>query len=187
MLFRSENHVSYYEPDGKGQWRICRLETWSVNDGTRLERRSSVTLGIHANNLPLRPYLKTHYFMFVDVFLYDKKGRIAERFVAAPPDDSSNIDRTGNSRLCFRFDDKDRPALYVESRDEMCPKGDPDPRFSSLRFKYMDLKDGRIVDTWAEIHFEGSEKHPTWVKEITFRAPFDMNNPDERQIGRAHV
>ena len=187
-----ENHVSYYEPDGKGQWRICRLETWPINDGLLSERLTRITLFNHAKNPPLLPYLKTHYLLSVTVFLYDKKGRIAERFVAMPPLESGNIDNVGYLRQCFRFDDKDRPALYVETSDagEPCPKGDPDPRFSSLRFKYMDLKDGRIVDTWAEIHFEGSEKHPTWVKEITFRAPFDMNNPDERrwfQGGNARV
>jgi hypothetical protein len=173
-LSKETNFISYYEPDGKGNWRVCRMEIWVPRGSDPVEKTEPENQG---KNPLVRQWLKTDAMGYAAVYLYDAKGRIAETFHVS----SDRPKESGHSgeRECFHFDAKDRPALYVRATSSnACPKGDkPDPRDFSERFRYMELKDGRVTDTWGEQHF--GEPDGSWEKRISFHIPFDLNNKDE--------
>jgi hypothetical protein len=172
-LSKETNFISYYEPDGKGNWRMCRQEKWGPRDSDPVEESETQNQG---KNPAVRPWLKTHFMGVATVYLYDAKGRISETFVALSQE-KKGTDPTGE-RQCFRFDAKDRAELYVRATtSNACPKGEPDLRDNWVRYRYIELKDGRVTDRWVESHSGQPDK--TWKKRITFHILIDPNNKDE--------
>jgi hypothetical protein len=163
--------VSYYEQDGKGNWRVCRVENWWLRNSpapTKIEMENN------GKNPVLRSWLGTHVVGSVTVFKYDGKGRISEKFIALAREQKAD---TGEYE-CFRFDAKDRPERYVRATSSnTCPKGDTDPRDYWTRFRYTDLNDGRVSDRWTEQHF--GKPDGSWTKRISFHILVDQSNKDE--------
>jgi hypothetical protein len=177
---KGESFISYYEPDGKGNWRVCRVDKWAPkNEDFSTTWLATSNQENQRNNPIVRPWLKSHFTWSGRAYLYDSKGRLSEVFLIQPPE-KKDEDITGD-RECFRFDAKDRPEMYVRTTSSnACPKGDkPDPHDFSERFRYLELKDGWVTFRWGEQHF--GKPDGSWVKEISFRSMYDPNNKDENR------
>lgn len=181
--------VSFFEPDGKGQWRLCREELWQPKRtkgwwGRPLELEPNeieayaLSEAAHKKNPLLVPWLKTQFSVVADIFVYDKVGRLVETFSAFKPERES-VNRTGLHK-CWRYDDKNRIILQVDAKHtEVCPKGDPDPRDSFYRRTFYDFNepDGSptYMAPWEEQNF--GDKNGDWAKRIKFSKLIEPDNP----------
>ncbi len=179
------SNVSYYEPNGRGGWRVCRVETWGPREIGQSPSEKEVSAD--GRNALLRPLLGRFKKWHSEIYLYDSKGRIREKFSAYSKKMEWGDD-TG-SRECFRFNEMDRPELYVNAAfSNECPTGEPDVRDSFRRIKYIDLKDGRTNFIWHENHIASPDGQ--WTKRITFKTFFKPGDGNEElwfQGGNARV
>jgi len=127
------------------------------------------------------PWLKTHYTWTAKIYRYDERGRVKETFSAQVPGQSADSRDIAGLYKCFRFDDKDRPQLYVDATgSKTCPTGEPDPRDFFVRIAYIDfaLPDGskHVLTSWFEKHY--GKANGDWVSDVDFRRLYDPDNPD---------
>lgn len=200
---KQQQYVSFFEPDGKGQWRLCREEQWlpkrtkgwwgkplELEDG-EIDQYSISDAG-HKNVPVLGPWLKTHFSNMVEIFQYDNDGRLIKNFSvyrSVYPTKSTKI----SPPHCWRYDDKNRITLQLDARvSNACPKGEPDLRDFFYRRAYFNFNedDGTPTyrTTWDEINY-GDEKGD-WAKRIAFTKLIDPNNPnpnDRVQGGNARA
>jgi hypothetical protein len=157
--------VSYYEPDGHGNWRICRMETWGP------KRESTPAWFIKANkanqsgNPVTAALLNTYEMALSEAFLYDDKGRIVQRFLKSLKEDGASA----GDYQCFRYDDKNRIVLYVRATTtHTCPTGEPDLQDFWRRFRFGESADGKSVSWWQEEHY--GKDGGSWSKHVSFFA-----------------
>lgn len=180
--------VSYYEPDGKDGWRICRKEDWFRRSESTRPASIARTEKNQSRNVSLAPVLRSHVMGAARVYLYDSKGRIQETFAAAvyEPEKSERV--TTDERQCFRFNDQNLLQLYVSATaTNACPSGDPDSRDTWRRFRYGAFKNDRGQtengSLWIQWHQGNGDGR--WSESIVFR-----NSPKpgpERHGGNASV
>lgn len=179
-----ESFVSYFEPDGKGQWRLCREERWWLkgkepfSDSEKEQHAISETA--HKKNPLLAPWLKTHYSISIEIFKYDKLGRLVESFPVARLDKAQAQLPEIGAPECWRYDDKNRVTLHLKARQtKVCPTGEPDRRDSYYYREYFDFaeSDGSpaYMVTWDE--WNSGDPDGNWAKRIHFAKLIDSNNP----------
>ena len=177
--------ISYYEPNDRGGWRVCRVETWVPRESGQSPSEKDVAAD--GKNILIKALLGSFKKLHSEIYLYDGKGRIQEKFSAYSEKMTWGSD-TG-SRECFRFNDMDRPELYVNAKvTNKCPIGEPDIRDNFRRIKYVDLKDGRANIVWYENHMAFPDNQ--WTKRITFKTFFKPTDENEGlwfQGGNARV
>jgi hypothetical protein len=180
--------VSYYEPDGKDGWRVCRKEDWfQRSEGTRPASIARSEKN-QSRNASLAPLLRSHVMGVARVYLYDPNGRIQETFLAAvyEPEKSERV--TMHERQCFRFNDQNLLQLYVSTTaTNACPSGDPDPRDMRRRFRYGAFKNdrGQSENGSLWIQWHSGKEDGRWSESIVFR---DSPKPGpERHGGNASV
>lgn len=187
-----ERYVSFFEPDGKGQWRLCREEVWSLKRtkgwwGKPLEFSPkeisdyTVSEDVHKSNPALVPWLTTHYSNLAEIFLYDSKGRLVENFIAAKTE-SKSVERFPPE--CWRYDDKNRITLQLKANGtKVCPSGEPDPRddYYYRVFYSFDEPDGTptYIASWVEQNY--GNQSGSWTKDISFSKLIDPQNPNPKQ------
>lgn len=163
--------VSYYEPNPRGGWRICRIEHWVVVDAEKVTSSPS-------QNTPRRPPALLHLaegrrLSSMTVYLYDEKGRVEQK-IPMIVDIHEKVNQY--SPDCFRYDDQDRVVLWVLAlRTNVCPLGEPDQRDSWNRFRFAE-RDGETWSLWAENHLGG--KGDDWSKTIFFLDGTDFSLPN---------
>jgi hypothetical protein len=172
--------VSYFEPDGRGQWRLCREESWHSKEKEPFSDNQWYMLSdaAHRNVPALAPWLKTHYSSYAKMFKYDKLGRLAESFAASMRDDGLAV----YSLECWRYDDRNRVTLQLKpDQTEACPTGEPDTRDFYYYREFFDFTepDGSPASmlTWDEINFGDEDDDGGWVKNIHFARLIDPGNP----------
>jgi hypothetical protein len=120
--------VSYYEPDGKGNWRVCRTERWwSAPTGDQEMRKmlQPITKRYAANNPVLRKIAGNNVVMFATMYFYDKKGRITrlEQGDFRKPEQKPSI------MICREYDEDDHLTLLLDPKTtQSCHANPPDVR-----------------------------------------------------------
>lgn len=162
--------VSYYEPNPRGGWRICRIEYWNPYV---LRNMAPNAWQENVRRQPaLTPIAKTHGLGEVIVFLYDARGRIEQKI---PVMIDGDLPPRESDPDCFRYDDKDRIVLWVSaSITNKCPAGEPDIRDFWHRFRFAELN-GETWSLWAENHY--GKDNGSWSKTIFFIEGTDFNLP----------
>ncbi|MDB5800701.1 MAG: hypothetical protein JWL63_1640 [Rhodocyclales bacterium] len=160
-----EGYVSYYEPNGQGGWRICRIEKWWPRKSGTSAAEIAFSHAMVSQNKFGEALTTKDTLGSVDIFLYDKKGRIVERFFVLRPDKKGIIEI--GDRRCVRYDDKDRVVLWVSAKESnICPTGEPDLRDFWHRFKFGEIEN-TVWWKWGEYH--SGHKDGSWQKDITFK------------------
>jgi hypothetical protein len=143
--------VSYYEDDGTGGWRLCRVEQWwppdAKDDSTRQVLRT-VTPRYMSKN-PVLSNLPTGVMAYsAKLIFYDKKGRVQRimdgRF--------THPEQPAVTSVCYFYDDKDRVLLAVSpSVTKTCPSTEPDRRDRWKRYRYADYE-GKVIPLLVQAH-----------------------------------
>lgn len=155
--------VSYYEPDGKGNWRVCRTERWwSAPTGDQEMRKmlQPITKRYAANNPVLRKIAGNNVVMFATMYFYDKKGRITrlEQGDFRKPEQKPSI------MICREYDEEDHLTLLLDPKTtQSCHANPPDVRDEWMRYRYGKY-DGKLVGLRDEWHTGNSDG--TWSKTI---------------------
>jgi hypothetical protein len=150
------NFVAFYEPDGKGGRRICRVEEWSPRhpDGPRKpgERGYAAVWGEPTlSNFPvLKALTAEHKPEKLYLYMYDSAGRLAEwrlhNFNAEwATDIQPHVYSNSHRSECFIYDSAGRLTQYI-----MSPPSDGVPctqatRENSSRMLYRYDAGGRYV------------------------------------------
>ncbi|GJI95433.1 hypothetical protein RugamoR57_21510 [Duganella caerulea] len=159
--------ISYYEADGLGEWRLCRLEHWwpadSDDDATR-QRLRKVTPRYVAKN-PILAKLPPGVMAYdATLVFYDKKGRIQQTAIG----NFAEPERPLIIKTCYVYDDKDRVLLGVwPTTTKKCPSGEPDPRDAWKRYRYADYQ-GKSVVLLDQSH--GVGQNGSWSEKIRFQS-----------------
>lgn len=174
--------ISYYESDGKGSWRICRIDSWASD--TRLSTRpektaaQAISLKYRSSSERLEKLVNGYWLSTSYMYFYDSKGRIDrvshwyfEDKIGQPED-----------KDCRRYDDKDRVVLAVSpSISKVCPKGEPDPRDGWQRLKYGEYRGEtiRLLDMMHSGNADGS-----WTEKSS---PFRLGPSPDAPWGSAEA
>lgn len=160
--------LSYYEEDGRGNWRICRVEHWVTNRFMNESAQQAVARGLSkkyvATSRRLAKLVDGYWIFSATQYFYDAKGRI-ERVMYWYYDDGKPSPEPAR---CFRFDDKDRITLSVSPETtKICPSGEPDLRDSWRIYRYGEYE-GKTVTLLDRGH--SGNLYGTWSEGWTFRA-----------------
>jgi hypothetical protein len=176
------SNISFYESDGKGGWRVCRIERWWPGDAGRDEAdriaRRQVTRR-YVRRHPVLSRLSSSYMaLFATLYFYDEKGRLARvskgRF--------EDPDRPAVDTMCRRYDDKDRVTLAVVPRiSKVCPKGEPDVRDGWRRYKYGEYN-GETVPLIRQGHLGAADG--SWSEKTS---PFRLGPSPQAIWGNAEA
>lgn len=160
--------ISYYEEDGRGNWRICRVDKWNPNrylngspEDTAAQRLSKQYV---ASSSRLAKLVDGYWIYSAKQYFYDAKGRIERvmewHFIYGKP--------SPEPTYCFRFDDKDRIIQSVSPKTtKICPRGEPDLRDSWSIYRYGEYE-GKTVTLLDRGHSGNSDG--TWSEGWTFHA-----------------
>jgi hypothetical protein len=151
-LSDTENsYISYYEPDGKGDWRVCRTEIWwsggSGDQEIRKELKLTTARYVTSSRL-LTKLAERSVAVSAKLYFYDNKGRLGrlERGDFRRPEQKSVI------KICQEYDDDDNLTLLLDPRSsQSCHASPPDLRDEWIRFRYGKYK-GEQVEVLNEWH-----------------------------------
>ena len=154
--------ISYYEPDGKGNWRVCRHERWwppvAGDEASRTSLRLT-TAQYAAKNPVLKKLGIRHMALHAVLYFYDSKGRITrvEQGDFMAPGSKAVI------KACRQYDDEDNLTLLLDPKhSQSCQADPPDVHDEWLRYRYAKY-DGKLVvllDEWHTGRVQGG-----WIKE----------------------
>ena len=166
----AESLVSYYEPDGKGNWRLCRSETWNPRSVARKEagRSSDLTyLSAQATNSQVVARLgSTHAAVSLNAYSFDSKGRVETKSSVSVLPRGAALSRLE----CYRYDDKNSVVLYVDAKiTRACPIGDPDSRDDWTKVLTIWIG-GKRLQSRVDRNFS-LEAGVAWRRVIGFRSP----------------
>lgn len=143
--------VSYYEPDGKGNWRVCRTEIWwSRPEGDQEVRKmlKPITERYVENNPVLKKIASRNVAMFAKMFFYDAKGRV----IRLEEGDFRKPDQKASIKICRQYDDDDNLTLLLDPRNSQSCRATPlDVRDEWLQSRYAKY-DGKTVELLNEWH-----------------------------------
>lgn len=143
--------VSYYEPDGKGNWRVCRVERWwiaGMGQKTIRQELKPITERYATNNPVLKRLGKENVALFATLYFYDSKGRIIrlEQGEFEKPEQKAII------KICREYDKEDNLTLLLDPKNsQSCQASPPDVRDEWLRYRYG-KDDGKLVELLDEWH-----------------------------------
>lgn len=150
LLNGQTSDVSYYEPDGKGNWRVCRVEQWWPA-GFGSEKIRSVlkpsTERYVANNSVLKKLGQQNVALFALLYSYDSKGRLTrlEQGDFRTPEQKAPI------MICREYDEEDNLTLLLDPKNsQSCQANPPDVRDEWLRYRYGKYqgKQVTLLDEW---------------------------------------
>ncbi len=163
----SETHtsnISYYELDGKGNWRVCRVDSWwppsAGDDEAQRASLRQATERYAKNNPALKKLGTRHMALFSVMYFYDSKGRIArlEQGSFLKPGKRSEI------KICRQYDNDDNLTLLLNPRSsQSCLATPPDLRDEWWRHRYG-KHNGQQVMLLSEWH--RGDVDGTWSKDI---------------------
>ncbi|MEO7494227.1 MAG: hypothetical protein ABIV04_04690 [Massilia sp.] len=154
--------ISFYENDGKGSWRICRLEIWwplqfvdNVEDRDAMQEFSRE---YSKANPFLSSIAKTHLAFGARNYFYDKKGRL----IRIEFGDFTKLKQGTKILTCREYDDQDRLILLLNPENsKKCANGSPDLRDEWLRLRYAEDEKGSVRE-WEELH--SGDHSAAWSK-----------------------
>jgi hypothetical protein len=169
------SNISYYEPDGKGKWRLCRRDGfWPERVGQDSEIRIAIQRIVQRYTVGsplLRKAIEKHTPLSSTLFFYDEMGRIA----SIEKGDFEKPDKPATVKICRRYDEKNRITLLLKPiSTQSCTNDQPDLRDSWLRFRYGEYN-GEEVPLLNERHFASTTGK--WRKEIYFSNGSAPNDP----------
>ena len=177
--------VSYYEPDGKGNWRVCRVEQWwsaGMGQKTVREALKPITARYVENNPLLKKLGKDNIVLLATLYFYDSKGRIIrlEEGDFQKPNEKSSI------KICREYDKDDNLTLLLDPKNsQSCKASPPDLRDEWLRYRYGRY-DGKLVPLLDE--WNRSSPSGKWGKDFalfrTSAAPDAVFGAAKAQIGK---
>jgi hypothetical protein len=153
--------ISYYEPNGKGSWRVCRRETWwpprdRTDEGRKELRRTTIKYA--SGNRTLASIPTEHIARHATLYFYDKKGRISR----IEEGDFEYPERRPVIRICKKYDEKDRLVLLLNPQtSQSCSANPPDTRDAWGRLQDGEDK-GEGVEIFDEWHHGDAEGN--WSK-----------------------
>lgn len=166
--------VSYYERVAGDKYRICRREFWlAPGAGTEDDRVKWLQASRQyvAANPVLQEGTDTHMAIHALMYSYDKKGRILK----IDEGDFSRREEGRLTRVCRRYDDRDRLTLFLNPRTtQNCDADVPDIRDEWIRYRYGEVagKQEVIWDEWHHGNAAGS-----WSKHFeTFRTGLGVDD-----------
>jgi hypothetical protein len=145
QLPEGSGDITYYEPDGKKNWRICREDSW-VSDG-RLEgslnksKAQKLSARYRAGNSTLSKLSQSYWLASSKQYFYDAKGRLEHISVWYFEDE----DTSSKIRICRHYDEKDRVILLLAPKtSQSCTANPPGLYDEWLRFRYGKQQDTDI-------------------------------------------
>jgi hypothetical protein len=154
--------VSYYEPDGKGGWRVCRVERWWPA-GFGDEEVRAVLKPITERYVKI-PVLKTlaqqNVALFATLYFYDKTGRL----IRLEHGDFEKPTQKATIKVCREYDDEDNLTLLLDPKNsQSCRASPPDVRDEWIRLRYGKYKGEQVelLDEWHRGSAAGR-----WSKDI---------------------
>ena len=162
-----ETPVSYYAQNAKGEWRLCRLETWVSRTEERNDQQVARIRTFLKSQRPGNPMVakwgERKYGYRTDVYLFDVKGRLIENIDVRTREAGPEI----AGRRCFRYDDKDSVLLYAEPKfTKVCPRGEPDVRDDWTKVE-NGWRDGQRIQTRVDKNMANDDGG--WYRIIDFR------------------
>jgi hypothetical protein len=145
------SNISYYEPDGKGNWRVCRTELWwppdAGSEGASREQHIKITQRYATGNSVLRKLGPQHMALYATLYFYDNKGRLnrLEQGDFRKPEQKASI------KICREYDDDDNLTLLLDPRNsQSCQASPPDVRDEWIRYRYgkYEGKQVELLDEW---------------------------------------
>ena len=150
LLKDETSDVSYYEPDGKGAWRVCRVERWwPAGFGDEEVRAVLKPITERYVSIPvLKKLAQQNVALFAKLYFYDNKGRLTrlEEGEFEKPGQKATI------KICRKYDDDDNLTLLLDPRtSQSCQASPPDVRDEWIRYRYGKYK-GEQVELLNEWH-----------------------------------
>ena len=145
------SEISFYEPDGKGQWRICRVEQWwppgAGNDNASRNQYRKITQRYAAGNSVLSKLGPQHMALYATLYFYDKKGRL----IRLEEGDFQKPEQKASIKICREYDDDDNLTLLLDPKNsQSCQASPPDIRDEWMRYRYGKYKGEQVelLDEW---------------------------------------
>ncbi len=142
--------VSYYEPDGKGNLRVCRVEGWWPpsfgSEALRKALRPSTERYV-ANNLVLKKLGAGNVALNAVLYFYDNRGRL----VRLEEGEFEKPEMPAVIKICREYDEDDNLTLLLDPKNsQRCLARPPDVRDEWLRYRYgkYDGKQVELLDEW---------------------------------------
>lgn len=144
--------ISYYERDGKGQWRVCRVEEWwppdAGNDEASREQLRAITRRYAAGNPALNGLGPQYMALYATLYFYDKKGRL----IRLEEGDFQKPEQKASIKICREYDSDDNLTLLLDPRNsQSCQANPPDVRDEWIRYRYGKYE-GKQVELLNEWH-----------------------------------
>ena len=143
--------ISYYESDGKGQWRIYRVEQWwpptAGNDEAARAQYRKISQGYASGSSALKKLGPRHMALYATLYFYDRKGRI----VRLEEGDFQKPEQKAAIKICREYDEEDNLTLLLDPKNsQSCLASPPDVRDEWLRYRYgkSDGKRVELLDEW---------------------------------------
>lgn len=173
-LLTGTDVISYYEPDGHGQWRVCRIDDWAPRSPEESELSSQRYIANSPVLMALNqqegyvPWGSKRYF-------YDANGRLQRTEVGRFENPGQPLDII----TCRRYDHKGRLTdLFKPEVSQVCPQGEPDVRDIWQRVRYDSRTYGTYYDKLMVLNewhhgtnddvVKGRQEEGHWVKSIDF-------------------
>ncbi|MYN41259.1 hypothetical protein GTP55_17995 [Duganella sp. FT109W] len=141
--------VSYYEPDGKGNWRVCRVEQWwsaGVGQKSLRDELKPVTARYVASNPVLKKLGPESVALFATLYFYDSKGRI----IRLEQGEFQKNKEKASIKICREYDKEDNLTLLLNPKNsQRCQANPPDVRDEWIRYRYG-KHDGKLVQLLEE-------------------------------------
>jgi hypothetical protein len=166
--------ISFYEPDGKGNWRICRRDDFwpQRTGGDGGDSWKKIIKKYAAGSALLSQVVATQRPLFATMFFYDARGRIAR----IETGDYETPERPVVVEICRRYDERDRLTLLLKPiSTQSCANDPPDVRDKWLHFRFGEYE-GEEVVLRKEMHY--GSKTGEWFKDFhNFRVGSAPNSP----------
>ena len=153
--------LSFYEPDNKGDWRVCRRDFWEaelkLGDGPAENKIRKISNRYKNTSTEIAKITNKSWLLSSQQYFYDANGRL---------DHTSKWSyATGTEKIkpvsCYRYDSTNRVLLWTNPIfSEVCPTGEPDKRDSWKRYAYGTFKgkEIRLLDLSHSGKFDGTWK-----------------------------
>ena len=150
LLREQTSNVSFYESDGKGGWRVCRVERWwpaGFGDEEMRKVLKPTTERYAAGNPVLKALGQQSVASFVTLYFYDKKGRL----MRLEEGDFRKPAQKASIKICREYDEEDNLTLLLDPKNsQSCQANSPDVRDEWLRYRYGKYqgKQVTLLDEW---------------------------------------